>query len=451
MTPAAPAVPTVPAGPPRVGYACIALAVPGTALASCTLRTAAAHPERLREAVAANLRALEGMARSNAADGLRMYRISSDLVPLATHPSRPIDLGEALGRTFAADLARIGGVFRDSGQRVSMHPGQYTVLNTPDPAVLARSADDLAYHAAALDALGTGCEARIILHVGGGYGDKDAAKERFVRNFRTLPENVRCRLSVENDDRIFAPCDVLEVATALGIPAVYDNLHAALNPCGGDDASWTARFAATWRPEHGPPKVHYSQQAPDRRNGSHSDAIRVAPFIAHLRALRASGSGVLPDAMLEVKDKNVSARRASLAAEQLVRPDARNAVKRLETEWARWKYRVLARSERDYDAIRRLLKDKAPADPLDLVLRFSALVEGAAERPEDPGAEINAAEHVWGYFKAKAAPAERARFDAKIAAYRAGTATAPQLRAHLRRLAERFEEPYLLASYYFLD
>lgn len=447
--------------PPRVGYACIALAVPGTALSTCSLRDAAADPGRLRAVAAANLRAVEAMVEDNARTGIRMYRLSSDLIPLATHPTRPIDLEDALGSAFAPDLARIGERIRATGQRVSMHPGQYTVLNSPDPDVVARSADDLAYHAAVLDALGTGAEARIILHVGGGYGDRDAAKERFVRRFRDLPGNVRSRIAVENDDRIFTPCDVRDVAAALSIPAVYDNLHAALNPCGGTDAEWTARFAATWKPEDGAPKIHYSQQAPDRRNGSHSDSLRTDRFVDHLRALRGPSGGAdgegrpavrtLPDAMLEVKDKNVSARRAALAADQLLRPDARSAVRRLEAEWARWKYRVLARSERDYDAVRQLLKDKAPTDPLDLVLRFCRLVEDAAARPEDPGAEVNAAEHVWGYFKAVAEPSERRRFDAALADYRAGRATASRLRAHLHRLAERHAEPYLLESYYFLD
>ena len=449
MTPSRAPVPA----PPRVGYACIALAVPGAALSACSLASAAAHPGRPVEVALANLDAVEAMVAYNARVGIRLYRLSSDLVPLATHPSRPVDLAAALAGPLAPALSRIGAALRESSQRVSMHPGQYTVLNTPSPDVLERSVDELRYHAALLDALGAGCEARLVLHVGGGYGDRTAAKERFVRSVRMLPENVRCRLSVENDDRIFTPTDALEVATALSIPAVYDNLHAAQNPGGegGDDALWTARFAATWKPGDGPQKVHYSQQAPDRRGGSHSDSILAVPFLAHLAALRtALGDAALPDLMLEVKDKNVSAVKAALLVDQALRPDARSAVHRLEAEWARAKYRVLARSEREYDAIRQLLKDKTPADPFALAAAYYAHVEAALARPEDPGAEVNAAEHVRGYFKKTATPADRRRFDALLVNYRAGRATAAQVRALLSRLADREGERYLLESYYFL-
>ncbi len=440
---------------PRIGYACIALAVPGAALSSCTLRSAASAPGRLQAVATANLRALEAAVAYNRREGIRLYRISSDLIPLATHPSRPMDLGDALSHVFSADLARIGAAARDGDLRLSMHPGQYTVLNSPSPEVVARSVEDLAYHAAVLDALGTGGEARVILHVGGGYGDKDAAKERFVQQFRRLPDAVRRRIAVENDDRIFTSADVLEVATALSIPAVYDNLHATLNPAatGGDDALWTARFAPTWRPGDGAQKIHYSQPSPNRRSGSHSDSILVDPFLAHLEALRIgmpAGEG-LPDIMLEVKDKNLSAVKANLLAESLYRPDARGTVRRLEKEWARYKYRVLARSERDYDAIRQLLKDKAPADLPGFVLAFYRTVEQALARPEDPGAEVNAAQHVWGYFKKAATPADRKRFESLLARYRSGGAASTQIRSLLGRLADREGERYLQEGYYFLN
>jgi UV DNA damage endonuclease len=439
---------------PRIGYACISLAVPGAALSSCTLRSAAAAPGRLRVVAAANLRALETAVAYNRREGIRLYRISSDLIPLATHPSRPIDLDDALSHAFAADLARIGAAARDADLRLSMHPGQYTVLNSPSPEVVARAVDDLAYHAAVLDALGAGGEARVVLHVGGGYGDREAAMERFVQTFRRLPEAVSRRIVLENDDRVFTPADVLAVATSLSIPAVYDNLHAALNPSteGGDDALWTSRFASTWRPGDGAQKIHYSQQAPDRRDGSHSDTILADPFLAHLEALRAGlpFGTPLPDIMLEVKDKNLSAVKANLLAGSFVRPDARGMVRRLETEWARYKYAVLARSERDYDAIRQLLKDKAPEDLKGFVLAFYRTVEQAFDRPEDPGAEANAAQHVWGYFKKTSTPSARRRFENLLVRYRDGQASAVQLRALLSRFADREGERYLQEGYYFL-
>jgi UV DNA damage endonuclease len=143
--------------------------------------------------------------------------------------------------------------------------------------------------------------------------------------------------------------------------------------------------------------------------------------------------------------------KANLLADSLYRPDARLMVRRLEKEWARYKYRVLARSERDYDAIRQLLKDKAPKDLSGFVLSFFHTVEQALARPEDPGAEVNAAQHVWGYFKKTASPQDLRKFDALLARYREGQATAAQVRALLSRLADREGERYLQESYYFLS
>ena len=114
--------------------------------------------------------------------------------------------------------------------RVSFHPGQYTVLNSPDEDVVARAILDLEYHAKMLECMGFGNEHKIVLHVGGIYGDKAAALERFTTNFKRLPEAVQNRLIIENDDCLYNIEDVLGLAFRLHIPAVYDNLNLAINP-----------------------------------------------------------------------------------------------------------------------------------------------------------------------------------------------------------------------------
>ncbi len=291
-----------------IGYACLCVGVPGTALAHVTQRTAT--PERLREVTAANLRALMAMVAYNREQGIGLFRISSDIVPLATHPTHGFDWAH----DFAGELAALGQSIQAAGIRVSMHPGQYTVLNSPREEVAAAAVEDLLYHAAFLDALGVDGTCKIILHIGGAYGDKTAAMEAFARRYEALPEPVRRRLVAENDDRSYTVADALALHRLVGVPVIYDNLHDACNPSPEPcpPAEWIARCATTWGPADGVPKVHYSQSRPGPNPRAHSDSIELEPFLYFYRRLP------LPvDVMLEVKDKNLSAVRCLRAVGEM--------------------------------------------------------------------------------------------------------------------------------------
>ncbi len=121
----------------NIGYACLAIGVSGTRLRSC--RQDKATPARLDEITAHNLQVLENLVAYNADQGIRLFRISSDIIPFGSSPvnRQPWD------EQHAGQLARIGDLIRASGMRVSMHPGQYTVLNSPDGDVVARAVADL--------------------------------------------------------------------------------------------------------------------------------------------------------------------------------------------------------------------------------------------------------------------------------------------------------------------
>ena len=417
----------------NIGYACLALGVPGTGLQKCLLRNAT--EQRLRELIAANLDALERMVDYNSKNGIRLYRISSDIIPFASSPVMTVPWIT----DYARRLSGIGQKIRDAGMRVSMHPGQYTVLNSPVETIAANAALELAYHASLLDALGVDARHKIILHVGGAYGDKPAATARFRERYARLPQVVRARLVLENDDRIFTVADVLSIAHSEGIPVVYDNLHNAANPSpeGGDDATWIRRCAATWRAEDGPQKIHYSQPAPGQKIGAHSQSISVEAFLRFVEGLPSPQ----PDLMLEVKDKNVSALKCILCTRETA------GIAALEREWGRYKYRVLEHSQRHYREIRALLKDKA-AYP---AVAFYRLVEAALTRPAAVGDAVNAAQHVWGYFKRSATPAEQRTFTDALKGYRTGRVPLARLKRALYRMAVAYREEYLLTSYYFLE
>jgi len=414
----------------KIGYACLTVAVEGTKIQNCTLRTAT--PERLFQLAGENLNALERMIDYNAANGIRLYRISSGVVPFGSSLAAALPWDARYGDRFAAISAKI----RRHGMRVSMHPGQYTVLNSPDAAVAGRAVDDLVYHARFLDALRLDATHKIILHVGGKYGDEKSAVQRFAEVYRGLDPAVTRRLVLENDGAIYNIAQVLELCARIGAPAVYDNLHNAIHPSGQSrsDGDWVALCRATWKPEDGAQKTHYSQPHPDKARGAHSDTIAIGPFLEYVAGL----PGEKPDVMLEVKDKNRSAVKCQLC---LSPPDQRL----LETEWGRYKYAVLERSPEAYGHIRELLKDKGG----DLALPFYAAVERALALPPDAGRAVNAMEHVWGYISGVATPAEIRRYTALRGRVLRGEAALAPAKALLYRLAQKYRRGYLLGSYYF--
>ncbi len=414
----------------RIGYACLTVAVEGAQIKNCMLKSAS--PERLLALAGDNLAALERMIDYNIANGIRLYRISSGLIPFGSSLAAPLPWESV----YAARLSSIAQKIAKSGMRVSMHPGQYTVLNSPDTGVVGRALDDLSYHARVLDALKLDRTHKIVLHIGGKYGDAAAAMSRFALVYRDLAPAVTRRLVLENDGGIYNIAEVLELCSRIGAPVVYDNLHNAIHPADKtkSDDFWISLCRETWRTKDGAQKTHYSQQHPQKSRGAHSDTIAAAPFLEYVGAL----SGKKPDVMLEVKDKNRSALKCSLC---LSSPDQRL----LETEWGRYKYAVLERSPQDYQTIRALLKDKKGEN----AVAFYGIVEHALSLPEDKGRAVNALEHVWGYVSESATPAEAKRFFQRRDDYLRSASGLAAVKNILYRLAQKYRQDYLLGSYYF--
>ncbi len=174
-----------------------------------------------------SLRYLDAIFNYLAASGIRMYRISSDIAPYITHPDLP--QFHAQIEACREELAALGAKARAIDLRLSMHPSQYIVLNSPDERIARAAVADFAYHAAFLDALGTGPEAKIVTHVGGVYGDRAAAMERFCRRYDALPEAIRRRLVLENDEISYPVTDTFAIHERTGVPLVFDILHHRVN------------------------------------------------------------------------------------------------------------------------------------------------------------------------------------------------------------------------------
>ncbi|PZQ60505.1 MAG: UV DNA damage repair endonuclease UvsE [Sphingomonas taxi] len=198
-----------------------------------------------------------------AAQKLDMYRLSSDLAPYATHPDLP-QFHDQVAES-DAELAAFGAKARALDMRLSFHPSQYVLLNSPDVKLTAKSIWDLASQAEMLDRMGLDDEAVMVTHVGGVYDDHDASRARWIAGWEKCPDHVRRRLVLENDDLRFSAADALWIHERTGVRLIFDYQHFwCLNPERLDMRDTLERFLATW-PAGVRPKIHFSSPRTEMR------------------------------------------------------------------------------------------------------------------------------------------------------------------------------------------
>lgn len=285
----------------KIGYPCVNEAMDCSA--ATTFRLASYSAERVQAAVTANLGCLRRMLEWNVAQGLLFFRMGSGIVPFGSHVINTFPWQTH----FAAEFRAIGDYVRANDLRVSFHPDQFVVLNSPSPDIVQRSLEELTYQGSMLDLMGLDGTAKLQIHVGGLYGDRALALSRFAAVHGTLPEAVRARVVVENDDRLFALRDCLHLHELTGVPILFDNFHHECLYHGEPLAEALRLAAATWHPvRDGVPMMDYSSQALGQRKGKHTDDLVDDLFRAFLAELH----GLDVDLMLEIKNKEASALRA---------------------------------------------------------------------------------------------------------------------------------------------
>lgn len=290
----------------RFGYVAIALDVPdGSPNKTVTVKAVEkiANPEgrigRLRRLTRENLATTLRILRYNAANQIHLYRFTSKTVPLATHS---IAAGWDYIGEFYEEWREIGDYIRKHDMRVSAHPDHYTLLNSLQPEVLSTSLRDLDYHVTMLEAMGLAAEPQLVFHVGGVYGNKQSSLDRFTREFEQLPERVRSRLMLENDDKMYSAADVLRLCQKINCPMVLDiHHHAYLNQGEQLENLWP-EIIATWG-EHRP-KIHISSPKNSKDFRSHADYVQVEDFLPFLQAAKVVDRDF--DVMVEAKQKDLA-------------------------------------------------------------------------------------------------------------------------------------------------
>ncbi len=284
----------------KIGYPCINRSIGCTS--NSTFRLASYSEGRLLETLGRNLGCLEKILRYNAGNGILFFRISSDIVPFASHPVCKTDwAGE-----FKDEFEGLGSIIKESGMRISMHPDQFTLLNSPSEDITARSVAELEYHCAVLDAMGLDESAKVQIHMGGVYGDKESAIARFVERYQKLGKAVRERLVVENDHRLFSLSDCMRANDETGVPVLFDSFHHECLNSGEPVRDALMRAQGTWSKKDGLLMCDYSSQKRGAAFGTHAEHIDIQHFAAFLKQAR----GLDFDVMLEIKDKEKSALKA---------------------------------------------------------------------------------------------------------------------------------------------
>jgi len=223
---------------------------------------------------------LEKLLYWNERHGIKFFRLSSDICPWASE----LDMNTMKDiKQIKQVLSRAGAYALSRGHRLTSHPGHFNVLCSPTPRVVERSIIDLSIHGTIFDWLGLPRSpyAKINIHLGGAYGDKESAMKRFCDSFKRLPDSVKTRLTVENDDKasMYSVQDLYRgVYERIGIPIVFDYHHHKF--CSGDLTEQAALELAmsTW-PDDVKPVVHYSESRRIEQNDiklkpqAHSDYI----------------------------------------------------------------------------------------------------------------------------------------------------------------------------------
>jgi UV DNA damage endonuclease len=257
---------------------------------------------------------------------ISMYRISSDFAPYLTHPDLP-QFHNQLEES-KDELTALGQRAHELNLRLSFHPSQYILLNSPTEKTTQTSLRDIDAQARLLDMMEQGPEAVVVTHVGGVYGERDAARQRFVDRFKLLSEPGRRRLVLENDDKSWGVDDVLRIHEATGIRCIFDHQHHnCCNPDGRDVVEACVSMLQTW-PQGVRPKIHYSSpRLEDRKmmrldkatgkrvagtvaplSTQHADMVDSEVFIPFARAVRDSmkADEVPFDVMCEAKSKDLA-------------------------------------------------------------------------------------------------------------------------------------------------
>ncbi len=290
----------------NLGYACINTGLSNNKImTNRTMRRKTFDSKGLdyvSELALQNVKDLKTIVMWNNEMGIKLFRLSSQIFPWMEEYEFS-DLKDY--KEISSLMMEIGEIATDNGQRLTMHPGPYHCLASPNPNVVKRTIIGLNKHSEQFDMMGFYSDPspynKINIHVGGAYNDKKPTLERFCKNFKLLDENTKKRLVIENDDspNEFSVKELFDgIYQQIGIPITFDYFHHTFNTGGLTEEEALKLASITW-PDGITQCCHYSES---RRKEKLDESIRPQ---AHSDIIynKINTYGLEPDIVIEAKLK----------------------------------------------------------------------------------------------------------------------------------------------------
>ena len=289
----------------RLGYVSISKALDGISASNTLTYT---HYMKLDSELAmklidkkivSNFENLEKIIKYNIKNNIHFYRMTSNLIPLATHQAVNFEYIRKYNKFYN----KIGKLINDNNLRVDTHPDQYCVLNSTKSDIVNSSISILKFHKNMLKAFKIK-NPKMILHVGSSVFGKKNSMKRFINNFNTLDDEIKKMLIIENDDKIFNIIDVLDLCTKINVPMVLDYHHFMCNNSGECLKNYVEKIFNTWNNDELVPKVHFSspKNKTKKEFRSHHDYVDSDEFIKFIEDVKFLNRDF--DIMIEAKMKD---------------------------------------------------------------------------------------------------------------------------------------------------
>jgi UV DNA damage endonuclease len=261
----------------RIGYACINMTLSekkvsvNRGMVKKTFQSKGL--EYVSELIEKNISDFFTIIKWNEEHGINFYRMSSDMFPwMSEYEFNTLPNYEIIKNK----LNEIGGFIKKVDHRITFHPGPFNVLASPKDDVVIKTINELRKHAEIMDMLDLPNNpfSKINIHIGGGYNDKKESLNRWCKNYDSLPNNVKSRLTVENDDKssLYTVKDLMFVHEKTGVPIVFDYHHHFCHNDGTSTKEALLMSMSTWGGGI-KPIVHVSEPKDDKNVRSHHDYV----------------------------------------------------------------------------------------------------------------------------------------------------------------------------------